>query len=77
MVRKGGDMGWPVTKGLIKYWTRGEGLGRWALSPHPYTALTVALRSEGVPGRYVNGLAAKYFRRVFGIWPGQRPRKGR
>lgn len=67
-------MGWPHTKGLIRYWTRGEGLGRWAMSPTPYTALVVALRSEGVPSRYINGLAAKYFRRVFGIWPGQRPR---
>ena len=72
--RPTGNMGCPITKGLIKYWTRGEGLARWALSPHPYTALTTALRSEGVPERFVNGLAAKYFHRVFKIWPGQRPR---
>lgn len=72
-----GPMGWPVTKGLIKYWTKGEGLARWAPSPHPFTALTTALRSEGVPERFVNGLAARYFKRVFGIYPGQRPRGGK
>lgn len=70
-----GNMGWPKTKGLIKYWTKGPGLARWASSPHPYTALTTALRAEGVPGRYVNGLAAEYFKRVFGIYPGQRKGK--
>lgn len=70
-----GNMGWPKTKGLIKYWTRGAGLGRWASTPHPYTALTAALREEGVPPQYVNGLAAEYFHKVFGIYPGQRKGK--
>lgn len=59
---------------LSKYWTRGEGLAKWKTNPHPYTALVRALRAKGVPGRMVHGLAARYFKRVFGIWPGQRPR---
>jgi hypothetical protein len=58
--------------GTIDYWTRGEGLAKWALTPTPYTALTAALRAKKIPEKYVNGLAAKYFRAVFGLWPGQR-----
>lgn len=68
-----GKMGLPHTKGLVKYWTAGPGLARWAMNPHPYTALTRALRKEGVPKRYVNGLAAEYFNVVFHMYPGERP----
>ncbi len=70
----GGKMGLPHTKGLVEYWTSGPGLARWMMDPHPYTALTRALREEGVPKRYINGLAAEYFRLVFKMYPGQRPR---
>lgn len=66
--------GLPHNKGLTKYWTAGEGLAKWVANPHPYTALTKALRQKGVPARQVNGLAAQYFFMVFGLWPGQRPR---
>lgn len=62
---------------LTRYWTKGDGLARWAYSPHPYTALTTALRMEGVPERMVNGLAATYFKKTKGIWPGQRLRNRR
>lgn len=59
---------------LKNYWTKGAGLARWSTSPHPYTALTRALRSE-LPAKaqhMVNGLAANLFKAVFGIYPGQR-----
>lgn len=68
-------MGLPKTKGLVKYWTAGPGLARWMMSPKPYTTLVRELRKEGVPKRYVNGLAAEYYAVVFRMYPGQRPRK--
>lgn len=57
---------------LTDYWTRGAGLAKWAKNAHPYTALVRALRAKGVPAKHVHGLAARYFKKVFGIWPGQR-----
>ena len=63
-----------LPKQLRDYWTKGAGLARWAESPHPYTALTRALRKE-LPAQdhhMVNGLAANLFKDVFGIYPGQR-----
>lgn len=59
---------------LDRYWVTGPGLLRWASSPHPYTALVAALKKAGVPKRMRNGLAANYFKLVFGMYPGQRPR---
>ena len=56
---------------LNAYWTRGAGLARWAEAAHPYTTLVAQLRSEGVPERMVNGLAATYYHRVFKRWPGK------
>lgn len=64
-------------RALWKYWTRGPGLAKWNLSPHPYTALTRALRRAGVPARSVPGLAANIFKQVRGIYPGQRLRNRR
>lgn len=57
---------------LWQYWTKGEGLAKWAGTPHPYTALTTALKAAGVPAHSVPGLAANMFKAVFGIWPGER-----
>lgn len=61
---------------LKRYWTKGKGLARWAASPHPYTALVENLRQEIPAGsmtdEQLKGLAATYFRIVFGQWPGQR-----
>lgn len=70
-----GDSGIPghLPEQLRRYWT-GKGKARWAGSPHPYTALVNALRSEGVPERVIHGLAANLFRDVYGIFPAQRPR---
>ena len=70
------DSGIPghLPKDLRQYWTHGAGAARWATSPHPYTALTRALRTE-LPAKaqhMVNGLAANLFKDRFGIYPGQR-----
>ncbi|AKL88296.1 virion structural protein [Gordonia phage GMA6] len=59
---------------LRRYWL-GEGLARWATTPTPYRSLVSALRSEGVPGRMINGLAARLYHWHFGKWPGKRGEK--
>lgn len=61
---------------LVKYWTAGKGLARWKSAPNPYTTLVRELRRE-IPRRsmtdeQIKGLAANYFRRVHGYWPGHR-----
>lgn len=55
---------------LKRYWL-GKGLSRWATTPTPYRSLVAALRSEGVSGRMVNGLAARLYHWHFGTWPGK------
>ena len=59
---------------LRKYWL-GKGLARWATTATPYRSLRAALRSEGVAGRFVDGLAAKLYHWHFGRWPGKRGNK--
>lgn len=73
---KKGDSGIPgvFPARLRRYWL-GEGLARWATTATPYRSLVAALRSEGVPGRMVNGLAARLYHWHFGIWPGKRNKK--
>lgn len=56
---------------LERYWTRGPGLAKWATTPHPYTTLVTHL-SKYMTEQHAKGLAAKYFKKVFGIWPGER-----
>jgi len=56
---------------LQAYWTRGKGLKRWSLNPHPWTRLRNLLRKH--PGVHdAEGLASHYFHVVFGFWPGHR-----
>jgi hypothetical protein len=55
---------------LDRYWTKGEGLFRWAVSPTPYTTLVAQLKSEDVPEHVIHGLAANYYHAVFHTWPG-------
>lgn len=59
-----------------QYWTRGEGLGRWATHPHPWRTLRRLLQEirvkHGRGPRDPEGLASHYFKVVFGIWPGER-----
>lgn len=69
-----GPVGDAKVRPLDHYWTKGEGLARWAMSPHPYTMLVRQLQSEKVPEKYVHGLAAKYYHAVFHVWPGDHSR---
>lgn len=61
--------------GSIKwYWTKGEGLAKWAPTPHPWTALYSHLRkhmSDGMAKR----VTSEWFHEVFGIWSGERKGK--
>lgn len=59
---------------LHKYWTKGEGLAKWASSPHPWTALRNHLLKYLPPGE-ANRTASQWFHDVFGIWPGERKGK--
>lgn len=56
---------------LREYWTRGEGLAKWADSPHPWTALYHHL-IKFMPAGEAKRTAAQWFHAVFGIWPGER-----
>jgi hypothetical protein len=56
---------------LWRWWTRGEGLARWAASPTPYRSLVAALTTVGVPVGQVHGLAARIYHEVLGTWPGK------
>lgn len=58
---------------LHHYWTRGPGLAKWANHAHPYTALYMHLAKYMAPEK-AKATAAAWFRDVFGIYPGQRPR---
>jgi hypothetical protein len=58
---------------LRHYWTKGEGLVKWAGSPTPFRTLVSHLV------KYVKdpeGLAAEYYHDVFGHWPGPKFGKG-
>ncbi len=69
--------GHDVTPGhdeLHHYWTKGEGLAKWAGSPHPWTALYHHLLKY-VGSERAKRMAAQWHHEVFGIWPGEK--KGR
>lgn len=59
---------------LKQYWTRGEGLAKWAGSAHPWTALYKHL-NDHMPAGKAKRTAAAWFHSVFGIWPGERKGK--
>lgn len=53
------------------YWTKEEGLARWATKPHPWRTLRRLLRKH--PEIHdPEGLASHYFHLVFHYWPGER-----
>lgn len=56
---------------LKSYWTRGEGLAKWATSPHPWTALRDHLAKYMSPDR-ADRTASEWFHDVFGYWSGER-----
>lgn len=56
---------------LKRYWTKGEGLKKWATKPHPWTALYREL-VKYLPSELAKRTASQWFHDVFGIWPGER-----
>lgn len=63
-------------KPLERYWTKGKGLARWAESPTPFRTLVKELRKE-IPAdemtpQQINGLAATYYKKAKGEWPGKK-----
>lgn len=59
---------------LKEYWTKGEGLAKWAGSPHPWTSLRDHIAKYVPPGE-ADRIASQWFHDVFGIWPGDRKGK--
>jgi hypothetical protein len=59
---------------LHHYWTRGEGLAKWADHPHPWTALYHHLLKY-LPDGEAKRTAANWFHDVFHMWPGERKGK--
>lgn len=55
---------------LNAYWVSGEGRAKWADSPTPYRTL-LALLLKFMSSDKAHGLAAEYYRLVFGRWPGK------
>lgn len=59
---------------LHHYWTKGEGLAKWATHPHPWTTLYHHLVKYVGPNR-AKRMAAQWHKEVFGIWPGEKKGK--
>lgn len=57
---------------LKLYWTKGEGLAKWATNPHPWTTLHALLRKIPLKEPLATRLTETYFRAVFGIKSGER-----
>lgn len=65
----------PGSRGYLKwYWTKGPGLAKWRLSPHPWTALRWHLLGK-VPLQYLDETVSAWFEDVFGYPPGARKGK--
>ena len=60
--------------GWKAYWTHGEGLAKWAKSPHPWTALYHHLVKH-MPPPMAKRVASQWFHDVTGMWPGERKGK--
>jgi hypothetical protein len=59
---------------LKLYWTKGEGLAKWADKPHPWTALYNELVKHVNP-ELAKRLTETYFVAVFGFHSGSRKGK--
>lgn len=55
---------------LHEYWTRGEGLAKWASSAHPWTELYHHLLKYIHNDHEAKATAAAWYHDVFGTWPG-------
>ncbi|MCX5066650.1 hypothetical protein OOJ91_12250 [Micromonospora lupini] len=56
---------------LKRYWLHGEGLKKWATSPHPWTALYRHLKKH-VDSERAKRIASEWFHEHFGYWPGSK-----
>lgn len=54
------------------YWTRGEGLAKWAASPHPWGTLHALLLKIPLKEPLATRLTETYFVSVFGFHSGSR-----
>jgi hypothetical protein len=59
---------------LKDYWTKGEGLAKWAEAPHPWTTLRDHLLKFLSPD-LADRTAAQWFHSVFHYWPGDQKGK--
>jgi 2'-5' RNA ligase len=59
------------SKNLKDYWTKGEGLAKWAGSPHPWTTLYNHLKKH-MPSDMAKRVASRWYYEVKGHWPGER-----
>lgn len=57
-----------ASRQLNDYWTRGEGLAKWANNPHPWTTLHTLLMKYMSQAK-ADGLTTEYYMRVFGHGP--------
>lgn len=55
---------------LFRYWVEDPD-NKWKTRPHPFSTLVRHLEKHMTPAQ-AKGLAAKIFKRAFGIWPGER-----
>lgn len=58
-----------ATDRLHRYWTKGEGLAKWAETPHPWTSLHQHLLKY-MPDDEARRTATVWFHEVFGFYPG-------
>lgn len=56
---------------INRYWTAGPGLAKWRDSPTLYRTLLALLMKYIQNENVAKGLAAEYYHRVFGKWPGK------
>lgn len=57
------------TERLHRYWTKGEGLAKWAEKPHPWTSLYHHLMKYMNP-EMAKRTATRWFYDVFHFYPG-------
>ena len=55
----------PSSEQLHRYWVAGEGLRKWSLSPHPWTALRRHLRKYILDPHKLNATVSKWHYEVF------------
>lgn len=59
------------SKSLKDYWTKGEGLAKWAGAAHPWTTLYNHLKKY-MPSDMAKRVASRWYYEVKGHWPGEK-----